>query len=100
MNHQPQPAEPEAAVDAVRPMDEPGPVRQPGQNPWPGMAEHHGRSRRGYLDPTGPESTRELRDTARRRRDAEEKLQQHLLEAKDHVPNGSHGQPRRDPEGE
>lgn len=37
--------------------------------------------------PHGSESTRELRDTARRRRDAEEKLQQHLLEARDHVPN-------------
>lgn len=33
------------------------------------------------------ESTRELRDTSRRRRDAEEKLQQHLLEAKEHVPH-------------
>lgn len=37
--------------------------------------------------PHGSEATRELRDTARRRRDAEEKLQQHLLEARDHVPN-------------
>ncbi|ACL38548.1 hypothetical protein Achl_0549 [Pseudarthrobacter chlorophenolicus A6] len=37
--------------------------------------------------PHGSESTRELRDTARRRRDAEEKLQQHLVEARDHVPN-------------
>lgn len=37
--------------------------------------------------PYNSESTRELRDTARRRRDAEEKLQQHLLEARDHVPN-------------
>ena len=31
----------------------------------------------------GAESTRELREMARRRRDAEEKLQQHLLEAKE-----------------
>lgn len=33
------------------------------------------------------ETTRELRDTSRRRREAEEKLQQHLLEAKEHVPH-------------
>ncbi|MET1064016.1 MAG: hypothetical protein ABWX85_03500 [Arthrobacter sp.] len=31
----------------------------------------------------GAESTRELRDVARRRREAEEKLQQHLLEAQE-----------------
>ncbi|MCT9627405.1 hypothetical protein HWD94_20130 [Pseudarthrobacter equi] len=37
--------------------------------------------------PRGSESTREMRDTARRRRDSEEKLQQHLLEARGHVPN-------------
>lgn len=46
-----------------------------------------GRPRQGYRDPRGSEATRELRDTARRRRDAEEKLQQHLMEAKNHVPN-------------
>jgi hypothetical protein len=33
--------------------------------------------------PTGSEATREMREMARRRREAEEKLQQHLLEAKD-----------------
>lgn len=33
--------------------------------------------------PPGPESTRELRDVARRRREAEEKLQHHLQEAKE-----------------
>ncbi|MET4145207.1 hypothetical protein [Arthrobacter sp. UYCo732] len=33
------------------------------------------------------EATRELRDTSRRRRDAEEKLQQHLIKAKEHVPH-------------
>lgn len=32
--------------------------------------------------PPGAESTRELRETARRRREAEQKLQHHLLEAK------------------
>ena len=31
----------------------------------------------------GAESTREMREMSRRRRDAEEKLQQHLLEAKE-----------------
>jgi len=39
------------------------------------------------LDTTVSESTRELRDTSRRRRDAEEKLQHHLMEAKEHVPH-------------
>lgn len=56
-------------------------------------AEQSAKSRAAYLDPRGSESTRELRDTARRRRDAEEKLQQHLLEAKDHVPNEFHEHP-------
>ncbi|MFD5278682.1 hypothetical protein ACFWIX_14125 [Pseudarthrobacter sp. NPDC058362] len=46
-----------------------------------------GKSRQVYRDPRGSEATRELRDTARRRRDAEEKLQQHLMEAKNHIPN-------------
>jgi hypothetical protein len=46
-----------------------------------------GKPRQGYRDPRGSEATRELRDMARRRRDAEEKLQQHLMEAKNHVPN-------------
>ena len=49
--------------------------------------EQPGRRQPGYRDPRGSESTREMRDTARRRRDAEEKLQQHLLDAKGHVPN-------------
>ncbi|MEO5316739.1 hypothetical protein PV772_21910 [Pseudarthrobacter sp. CC12] len=56
-------------------------------------AEQSAKSRATYLDPRGSESTRELRDTARRRRDAEEKLQQHLMEAKDHVPNEFHEHP-------
>ena len=53
-------------------------------------AEQAAKQRAAYLDPRGSESTRELRDTARRRRDAEEKLQQHLMEAKHHVPNEFH----------
>jgi hypothetical protein len=40
-----------------------------------------------YIESSGSESTRELRDQSRRRRDAEEKLQQHLQEAKEHSPN-------------
>lgn len=55
-------------------------------------AETTGRTRLVSFDPRGSESTRGLRDTARRRRDAEEKLQRHLLEAKDHIPNVHHGQ--------
>jgi len=53
--------------------------------------ELHGKPRQAYLDPSGSEATREMRDKARRRRDAEEKLQQHLNEAKDHIPNEHHG---------
>jgi hypothetical protein len=36
---------------------------------------------RTYLPSAGSESTREMREVSRRRRDAEEKLQQHLQEA-------------------
>jgi hypothetical protein len=36
----------------------------------------------------GAESTRGFRDVARRRREAEEKLQQHLLEAKERPAEG------------
>lgn len=63
-------------------------------------AEHHGPDAEGGADNRGSEptsrpsyvksaseATRELRDTSRRRRDAEEKLQQHLREAKEHVPH-------------
>ncbi|MEK0157342.1 hypothetical protein [Arthrobacter oryzae] len=39
---------------------------------------------RPYLPSPGSESTREMREMSRRRRDAEEKLQQHLQEA-DHL---------------
>ncbi|MHC6229524.1 hypothetical protein ACX5I6_07300 [Arthrobacter sp. MMS24-T111] len=53
-------------------------------------AEQPAKQRSAYLDPRGSEGTRELRDTARRRRDAEEKLQQHLMEAKEHIPNEFH----------
>lgn len=42
-----------------------------------------------YIESSGSESTRELRDQSRRRRDAEEKLQQHLQEAKEHAPHSN-----------
>ena len=42
----------------------------------------------GSFASAGAESTRELRDVARRRREAEEKLQQHLLEAKEKPAEG------------
>lgn len=51
---------------------------------------------RPLYDTALSEATREMRDTSRRRRDAEEKLQQHLMEAKDHVPH-HHDQPASDP---
>ncbi|MDQ0635694.1 hypothetical protein QFZ40_003603 [Arthrobacter pascens] len=46
-------------------------------------AEPFSKPRPAYVDPGGSQATRDLRDTARRRRDAEEKLQQHLMEAKE-----------------
>ena len=52
-------------------------------------ADHRGleqKSRPSY-DKSASEATRVMRDTSRRRRDAEEKLQQHLREAKEHVPH-------------
>lgn len=66
-----------------------------------GGADHRGsepKSRPSYVK-SASEATRELRDTSRRRRDAEEKLQQHLREAKEHVPHHHpHEVPRELPE--
>jgi hypothetical protein len=60
----------------------------------PGEPESHkdGHERTGapYIEVSGSQSTRELRDTSRRRREAEEKLQQHLLEAKEHAHDAEH----------
>jgi hypothetical protein len=53
----------------------------PGGPEAPGKA-HHPKTHEHFVSP-GAESTRELRDMARRRREAEEKLQQHLQEAKE-----------------
>ena len=47
----------------------------------PGKGEQP-RPREPFVTP-GAESSRELRDVARRRREAEEKLQHHLLEAQE-----------------
>ena len=46
--------------------------------PVPGRAQH----KHEPFVPPGAESTRELREMARRRREAEEKLQHHLQEVK------------------
>ncbi len=43
-----------------------------------------------YIEGGGSQATRELRDTSRRRREAEEKLQQHLMEAKEHAQEAEH----------
>ncbi|HSN36810.1 MAG TPA: hypothetical protein VLT34_10710 [Arthrobacter sp.] len=49
--------------------------------PAPGKGQHH-KTHEPFVPP-GAESTRELRELARRRREAEEKLQHHLQEAKE-----------------
>jgi hypothetical protein len=76
MNEQPQP---------TAPVDDDGSETQETHAPESQSPGATAKSRPAYLDPSGSESTRELRDTARRRRDAEEKLQQHLMEAKEHA---------------
>lgn len=53
------------------------------QAPLVPAAERDPKSR-PYVPSPGSESTREMREMSRRRRDAEEKLQQHLQEA-DHL---------------
>lgn len=58
---------------------------------------NHPKVRPAYIDSSGSEATRELRDKARRRREAEEKLQQHLREAKEHTPH-SDTHPQTPPE--
>jgi hypothetical protein len=54
-----------------------------------GAADHKGvePKTRPIYDKSASEATREMRVTSRRRREAEEKLQQHLRDAKDHVPH-------------
>lgn len=61
-----------------------------------GAKEPHDKSRAGIVDSGGSEATRELRGTARRRREAEEKLQHHLQEAKEHVKE--HAEEHKHPE--
>ncbi|KNH15274.1 hypothetical protein ACU18_17705 [Arthrobacter sp. ZBG10] len=85
MSEQAQPVEPAMVHEADRTTSDDGQSTAPAAS-----ADQSGKSRAVYRDPKGSESTRELRDTARRRRDSEEKLQQHLIEAKDHVPNDHH----------
>lgn len=59
-------------------------------------AEPFSKPRPAYVDPGGSQATRDLRDTARRRRDAEEKLQQHLMEAKEQAHHQDEDRPDAD----
>ncbi|MET3809943.1 hypothetical protein [Arthrobacter sp. UYEF3] len=75
------PGDPEKATpDAVKPNPA-APAPQAAGKAHPPKAHEH------FVSP-GAESTRELRDMARRRREAEEKLQQHLQEAKEKPADG------------
>ena len=56
---------------------------RPDANPEAAGRAHHAKPHEHFVSP-GAESTRELREMARRRREAEEKLQQHLQEAAQH----------------
>lgn len=51
----------------------------------PGYARNDRTEARTAAIPHGSESTRKLRDIARRRREAEAKLEHHLLDAKQHT---------------
>jgi hypothetical protein len=78
-----------AAPDPARPgQDGAGPERsgKPHDRPAPGQGS---RASTGGVS-TGAISTRELQELARRRREAEEKLQQHLQEAKHKPADGKH----------
>ena len=59
------------------------PDTSPDANPEAAGRAHHAKPHEHFVSP-GAESTRELREMARRRREAEEKLQQHLQEAAQH----------------
>ncbi|QCB95782.1 hypothetical protein E5206_01605 [Arthrobacter sp. PAMC25564] len=75
----PEAPEPEPQPEAERPeARRPAPPRP--EVPAPGKG--HPKPHETFVPP-GPEATRELREMARRRREAEEKLQHHLLEAKE-----------------
>jgi hypothetical protein len=99
MNEQSRPVEPEDGQD-TEDTEDAGKTSAEKQLPDLPAGEQYGKARQSYLDPRGSESTREMRDTARRRRDAEEKLQQHLLEAKDHIPNEHHERREHDGSGQ
>jgi hypothetical protein len=82
---------------AVAAGEEPAHMNEHAEHQGPdaeGGADHRGSEpkSRPIYDKSTSEATRELRDTARRRRDAEEKLQQHLREAREHVPHDHHGE--------
>lgn len=65
----------------------PDPADPDAANPEAAGKAHHSKPHEHYVSP-GAESTRELREMARRRREAEEKLQQHLQEAKEKPADG------------
>ncbi len=56
-------------------------AKDPPETPGTGKGKHP-KPHEAFVQP-GAESTRELRELARRRREAEEKLQHHLREAKE-----------------
>ncbi len=79
-NDVPEAPEPEPQPKADRP-EAPRPARPRPEVPAPGKG--HPKPHETFVPPPGPEAIRELREMARRRREAEEKLQHHLLEAKE-----------------
>lgn len=68
---------------------EAGPSRESSRDTASGETQE--RTGTPYIEASGSQATRELRDTSRRRREAEEKLQQHLMEAKEHAQEAEHG---------
>lgn len=94
--NEPQTDEPQADKSEA---DEPQTMESPDTAPdaeSAGTKQQGGDRSRQRYDASTSEATREMRDTSRRRRDAEEKLQQHLKEAKDHVPHQH--EPEHEPE--
>ncbi|MCX6498655.1 MAG: hypothetical protein NTU93_07615 [Arthrobacter sp.] len=80
----PGPGDEEAAAPDV---STPATPAAPATGPVAAGTAHHPKTHEHFVSP-GAESTRELRDMARRRREAEEKLQQHLQEAKEKPADG------------
>lgn len=81
--NEPQTDEPQASTSQA---NEPETTAPDADSSAPKQQGAESKTRQKY-DASTSEATREMRDTSRRRRDAEVKLQQHLREAKDHVPH-------------